>query len=182
MTIICALRAQPTGNTWIGSDTLATAGGEALQPKHQKWVLANGCALAVAGLNVFLTTINHFAEELQPEWDGYDVWQWARQKMLEIGVEGDKEKKSEAPWFGCSLIFATPSALTYIDSSGGAVDYSAGEFCARGSGDEYAQGAVFAAQGMGLKYPEGLLKIGIEAACQFSTGCGGEPWIRKLGA
>ncbi len=177
MTIICALRQK--GCTWIGSDTQATLGDNRLHAIRNKWVLGEGCALGVCGAAAFLTAFEHFDSEIRAEWDGYEVGRWTAGKIADLGTEPDKGK-GKAPWVDCSLLFATPRKLMSICATGGAVSYSIGEFCAQGSGDEYAQGAAFVAKRLGEKEPMRILTLSIQAAMHFDTGCGGRVWIEKL--
>ena len=146
---------------------------------RNKWVLSEGCALGVCGANAFLTVFEHFNSEIRAEWDGYEVWRWAVGKIADFGTELEKDK-GKAPWADCSLLFATPLKLMLIGPTGGAAPYGIGEFCARGSGDEYAQGAAFVAKQLGEKEPMRILTLSIQAAMHFDTSCGGRVWIEKL--
>ena len=174
MTIICALRAN--GETWIGSDTQATECGQRSVANVEKWIVQDGFALGVCGALAFLNVLQEHAHEIEPSWTGARLWRWAVGHLTTFGVEPKKEP-GVAPWVDCSLIFATTERVLQICAFGGVVDFSAGEFCARGSGDEYALGAAYAMQGQKC---EDVMKTAIKAAVFNDTGCGGEVWVRRL--
>lgn len=176
MTIICALRSN--GDTWIGSDTQSTTSSERQQPQTPKWIIWDGFALGVCGTLAFLCLFQEHVKEIQPDWSGVKLWRWAMDHLIAFGVEPEK-KPGYSPWVDCSLIFATTGRVVSVCPAGGALDYSAGEFCARGTGDEYALGAAYA-MGSHTTKPEEIMTTAIEAAMLYDTSCGGKVWVRKL--
>ena len=176
MTIICAMHEDGVG-TWIGSDTIVTA-GDSVVGHRRKWIMADGCALAVTGSNAALDLFNDRASEIKPGWSPTVLFGWAKALLDERGFKPDA-KEGGTPYFDCSYILATPRRVLSIDSAGGGVDFGHRGFASRGSGCDVADGAAWVL-GRELASPRIIIESAIRAACAYVTTCGGEPWVDCL--
>lgn len=171
MSVICALHHD--GRTWIGSDTAANDGG-LLTQCDPKWTLYGEWAVGAVGSSRTGDLIALNAEAL---FEG-DPLKTFPNKLQEILKEHDFNTDTEAgsPSYGVNLMLANPSGVWDI-CSGLSLAKCYG-FWAQGSGRSLAIGAAYARV---LAHPDQIVKLAVEAAIQYDTGCGGKPWVHCVG-
>lgn len=173
MTIICALHQD--GETWIGSDTLATAaGGTRAQGAVKKWIVKGSSALAVAGDLRALSVL----QSIDLECGLLEVCASIKRLIVADGHTSDTE--SGAPAYGFSAILARPDGVWDIDCCCAPIEIEPGRLWARGSGMHLALGCDWALRIYGALGTAARVNHAVLAAIHYNTGCGGEPFIRRL--
>lgn len=179
MTIICAVHRN--GETWIGSDRQATQGWRIGHASVKKWIVHGDRAL---GVSAELRLVNLVANEfdLMAAESSYALSKTLRDLMLANGFQSKSDPDGGAAGYNFSALYATPSGVWDIDQSFGVLAVDDGEMAARGSGLEYALGAFHALRSVGNNDLSNLVMLSVEAAIAYDTGCGGEPFVKKLEA
>lgn len=182
MTIVCALHDR--GAAWIGGDTRANRGTNALDFGH-KWLLdpdgywAIGCAgLPRGGYLAELNQLDMFgagsAHEIAHIW---------REAVAEDGCATSRAA-CQANAFDINGIAASPDGIWLIGPDFTVLTVPNGRFCAEGTGAAYGYGAAHALGhpdvGGGRTPAESIIRTAIEAAIAHDSTCGGEVWLRKL--
>lgn len=175
MTVIAAIHDQD--ETWIGSDTMWVYGGSKLF-EAPKWVVRGSHAIGVAGARRTIDLCGANAERLFDGVDGPVQFVDRLHALLaEAGYERNPNERGRD--FGEMFIYADVFGVCAIGTSGGTIKMAPGTLWADGSGDRFAIGAGAALAGTGT--PEERLHRAIEIAIAHDDGCGGEPWIHRLG-
>ncbi len=175
MTIIVAQKCKATGDIWIGSDSRISSDGFIYPSYAQKWVPSHdGWWIGVCGSNRALNLVT----EYPAKWGGgnaFDTANSIRDLLKEDGWNEDDDKGG-APMFKNSYILASNLFGVWAVSSNFCVTNFHYEFCAEGSGHQYAYGAAFCAQG----HPQHIIPVAIGAAIKYDADCGGDIFVRRI--
>lgn len=179
MTIICALRDR--GETWVGCDGQVTGGQHIYPGSIRKWNFsADGWyALASAGDVVIRNALSALVGEMTvasavlQESNAVEI----SRRLRGLLKENDVEKNHDKLWPN-EFIVAGRDGIFDIASDLAVHRIPDGILWARGSGENYAMGAAHATLG---DNPMARVRYALEAACAFSTSCGGELFVHRLG-
>ena len=172
MTIICALRSQD--GVWIGSDSRVSKNSGFVCPApFDKWAkTAEGILWGISGhlrlASIIGTlpgvkTVAQFSKAL-------------RDATKEDGWSAEGNKHGE-PCDWCFDVIAVIDGKVYeINGSGSVVDFE-DNFCALGSGREFAYGAAFALDDMD---PEVIVRTAVESACKYDSSCGEPIFVEHI--
>lgn len=184
MTVIAAIHEQ--GETWIGSDTQALIAAYRPEITGAKWVSVDDVAVAVAGDLRTLNIIQEHPDRLLGDLSGpFAFVERLRVLLAEFGYDAKPYQDTDrTPNFGGPLLFADKTRVCDICPEFSVVEAVPGSMVARGSGQDYALGVFFALSAARILAGDGpahVLRQAIAAAIKYDTGCGGEPWIHRLG-
>lgn len=174
MTIICGIATDD--GTFIGSDTLLCAGSRVFEG-IPKWYCYRNWAVALAGdwraANIVNNNKEFLLAKLKNENEFIDrLYELLEEKDIGKLTEGDFTRN-----FGQNILLAKKDGPVFdIDIYLSITEMPFNELVARGTGQDFAIGAAYIAKGS----PENIMKKAIEAACEYSTDCGGEIFLKKL--
>lgn len=178
MTIVAAVRWH--GVTYLGADsqTSSAATGHAYATTKRKWIIGNGCAIAAAGNCIVGDVLRRSASVILAGDPTIDeivirgraaVTEWKPERELDFG-----------------MVAVNTAGVFVICQDWDYVAIRDGELAAVGSGQEYAIGAYHAAwnswAGGQRPDPDVCLRLALEAACRYDTGCGGDIFIHSIRA
>ena len=168
MTIICAQRVE--GGVLIGSDSRVCKGSFVCPQGQSKW------AATLGGLWVGWS--GHLRSMLLTT-DKGSVWDYVvahrgrlRDDCWDVGETGNGGPAN----YASDLIIVDKGRVFHVHGSGSIVDFG-DNFCAEGSGHEYAYGAAYALR---AENAELRMRMAIEAACKYDTDCGGDVFIKLV--
>ena len=187
MTIIVAIHRD--GETWVGSDRQRN-GGYCLVMDKSKFVIRDGWAIGVTGWARVCDIIENAKEPLPP--GPFDLSCRLRD-MIEadgfhrIPIDGEENLVKN---FGTGFVIANDRQVWDLDAGFALSPIAKGDMHAKGSGAAYALGAFYALDGFGwsvlaavgkIEKTYDLVSTAVEAAIAHDTGCGGKPFVMKLG-
>lgn len=179
MTVVAAIHDSKTRTTWVGSDTISHYLGCRV-PCVQKWHINGEWAVGLAGDHRAHSLLEHHSDRLFRDLSGPQEF---TARVYAVFKEADFDLKPAAgcvpPNCGQEMLLANHNGVWIV-----AGDFSflkAPGFWAQGAGCDIALGAATAARKLGETNPQTILTLAIEAAIELSTGCGGEPWVEKVG-
>lgn len=190
MTII-ATAMGPDG-TWIGSDGLSMKGDNRVVSRScDKWNVSPDGEWAFAGSGAI--TYDALLLEDSPWPDGSDddpeaqlLGMAAAMRKAIDSAPGAKAVRDDDEVFSCyqfSPVVATPGHVWRLNSDLRSFDPALeGVYQAAGAGVDYAIGAMSALLARGETSAEVLVRTAVETACRVSTLCGGDIFVRRLGA
>lgn len=175
MTIICAAKG-PDG-IWIGSDTECRIGDRRM-PTAPKWAFHNGRAIGISGLHRGVDLAKRYADSLLSDDDAWRASLYLCKLLQEDGWQPDEKEKAIPTYelWGIAILGGQ------IYRVAGDCHFSAQPGCtyfAGGSGMDFALGAMLECA-RSHDEPALLVERGLEAAIALDSGCGGEPWVKKL--
>lgn len=173
MTVLCGVR-EPGVGTWIASDQLVS-GGQSVVAYSQKWVHGRRLSIGVAGHYTAVTALKHHIGKFKPDASEHAIWMTVAKVFRSMHWK-PQEKDGEPGYFDCTFLFATADRLVTFGSTGGGVQVGTGVFVSRGSGCSQAEGAWSATRTSGHSVGK-RLQLGIEAACEWDSACGGKPYV-----
>ena len=185
MTVICALHHD--GETWIGADSrVMLSGGTPLPTVAQKWRVDHTGRRAVGasgdGRTVMLI---REASIFSRTTTASDVANFLRDLVRDDGYAGKASDDRGAIGYGSTFIYADATGVWDIDSEFAAWRIEDGRLWARGSGMDYALGADFVMRAGNLRefseHPGTRIGMAVKAAIENDAGCGGEPFVKRLG-
>ena len=178
MTVVCAVHHEGDG-TWIGSDTYCTCGNGLIPSDVPKWFGAHGWAIGQSGDRFTHNLIDHEVDGLFHKCK--DIFEASRR--LIVLFDENKMNHNDEPGarsFNQELIICGPKNLKrpiwHIGPDMCFAPIPLGTLWAIGSGEEYARGAGYVADGGGRERVEAALA----AAILYDQGCGGEPYVARL--
>lgn len=189
MTVVCALRdPAPGGGWWLGSDSLCH-NGQWGWPSEPKWYLAkSGLAIGVSGTALALQVLREAS--MLPSHLG-ELGRFVAAGLGALGCKPKYDDGAGAPNHGFSALVCDGRELWMLDCAGCHTAVRE-DWCAIGSGGQYADGAYFALRG-GLNRirgdmdqavlelmhdkPSVVVYCTLAAACAYDDCCGGEPWV-----
>lgn len=174
MTVIVGYR-DLDGQVWIGADSLVTSERfRFLDPAEKafragSWVIAQSGSITV--LDMLQANVGIIAEFTKPQQIGDLIIEYAKALGLKP-EQGD----GELPDYMQRGILSKDNRLWEVSGCGQVSEIRAG-FTAEGAGYPYAFGAWFA---LDMQQTGGeVVRICLEAACQFDASCGGPLTILK---
>lgn len=176
MTIICAISSKE--GTFIGSDTMLSAGNRAI-PGKQKWFTYRNWGIALAGdWRVANILDNHKKELLSGIKNEVDLVDKLYNLFENAGIGGGSAGDFVKP-FGQSILLAKKEGPVWeIDSNLSVIDIPCNTLAAVGTGEDYAVGAAYILEGSCTARER--LEKALETAVKFCIDCGGPLWISKL--
>lgn len=174
MTIIVAQKCKMTGDVWIGSDSRISSDGFIYPSPAQKWIVSHDeWWIGVCGAARALILVTEYPDE----WGGKDAFAVANsiRRLLQNDGWNEQENKGYAPSYQSSYILASKLGVWAVSSNFCVTDFGY-EFCAEGSGHQYAYGVSFCAQ----DDPMHTIPMAIKAAIKYDADCGGEIFMRRI--
>lgn len=176
----------PGEGTWIGCDTLITGGPQRMTRPTVKWVLGpDGYACAAAGPARAMSVLQDHAVALMK---GKPPQNEFRRRVCNAligeGFVASADGSSDGlgfPIWALSLMLATPAGIWSFDPTMFATQGETGQMIADGSGADFALGADWVSQSLGVS-AAARIERAIEAAIAFDEASGGTPWVRLLPA
>ena len=184
MTIVCAVR-EPAGGVWIGSDSRVTGSHGFIAPVTlKKWRQVGSLWVGICGHARLLQLVDQLASPPRrpEEWtpvpptSATDLADLLRSRVREEGWKDESTKDGPSDMGGTAIIVDKESVYE-LTPGGCLIDYG-DEFCAAGSGCEYALGAWHATRDSAPR-PLSMTKA-IDAALRYDSSCGGQRWIVKV--
>jgi ATP-dependent protease HslVU (ClpYQ) peptidase subunit len=175
MTIIVALHNR--GETWVGCDGMVSSRGHLFPLSVRKWLFAINDMRAIAACGHSFTR-----NLMESVWDRDQIL--AREPIVEVARElrrlmkADDIKDESDGVAPNQFILATRGGVWDIAGDWSVSVIPEGVLWARGSGEDYANGAGHATRGDGGKAR--VLKA-LEAACEYRGDCGGDLFVHRLG-
>ena len=174
MTIICAQRVE--GGVLIGSDSRVCAGDficPAPQMKWEKVALNNKRWVGWSG------HLRSMFYDFDVDIDILTFVSSFRSWLKEDGWDAGEPGRGCPANYAADLIVVDDGLVYHVHGSGSVVDFG-DNFCAEGSGREYAYGAAYALRADGITNPELVMRTAIEAAIKYDNNCGGDVFIKKV--
>lgn len=174
MTIICGL--QTEAGTYIGCDSSLTAGDRQLAANYQKWVLHRTWAVGFSGcwkvFNIICANKSYLLTGIKTPED-FIVKLEKTLRQNDVGRHEDFVAD-----YGQQLLIAKRNGpVWHVDSVLALSEIPENVLWSEGSGADLALGAGYA---LSNRPPEERIRIAIDAAKEYCTGCGGDTWVRKL--
>ena len=172
MTIVCGYKDRG-GKVWLGADS-RTVGGRHIFPESVEKIIRHGrWTVGHSGNETGLALLRRKGQAIAETDDPYEVVEI----MQGLYKEADYKRRPDdngAPDYSQACILATASEVWGVSPDGSVWKPTWG-FAAIGSGQDIAYGAAYVAHHFRVVDDgEHVVRMAIEAACQFDVGCGGE--------
>lgn len=189
MSIICGYHDDESGETWIGCDSRVSADDGILFPgDHAKIMRIGRWVIGHAGDQVAFSVLKRLQRDTgnagaafaDPGFQAEDAAELLRNHLMMAGFI--RRPNDHMCDLGQHFLLARPEGLWEIDSAFG-VRHIADGFAAIGSGCDFASGAVAALRHADVIQTfsiDDLLRIAMEAACEFDSACGGEIVVEQI--
>lgn len=179
MTIIVAYRDDARKEVWIGSDSRVTSDRFIWPETAKKWLDCGRWVIGVSGSAMIARVVRDKASDLGQCETAEGV---ADMLMAEFKERDFKRcDHNGPPCYEQDLIIATKSEVFSVAGNGivAAPDHG---FAAVGSGDDFAYGAAYAIMSVAQGAISGdvICRVAVEAACQYSSDCGGKIVVEKV--
>lgn len=173
---------------WIGSDGRITANGgrEIITNDFIKWREVNGMWWAAAGSIRVYDLDRVSPHELSQAKTLLDLCERLRLMVKDDGWSSDGGRPGSPLDYEFIVLATDGIDLIRYEGDGASVSFShVGAYTAIGSGSDYALGAMSVVGYLGL-FAEcavsDFVEAGVNAACRFDPGCGGEFFIKEIRA
>lgn len=176
MTIIAAVQSED--GTWVGSDTMLSGGDRKIAANCNKWIIYRNWGMGFAGIWRVHNILQAYQVQLlsnlkYPEDFVKRVIKLFNEHEVSHAGEPDNVKN-----FGQNIILAKKNGpVWHIDTSLSISEMPFDTLWSEGSGSDYGLGASFALKD---RPAEERIRAAVEAASEYCTTCGGEPFVRKL--
>lgn len=177
MTIICA--AQGVDGWWLGSDTVMMLAGDPI-PVGPKWCIADGVAIGVSGSHRAFALLANNLAHVTAKRDAWAIASAWRALLEDDGFEPKSEPSGPKCYEASGLIVIPGNGIWYVDGAQVPCHVKL-PFMAAGAGTDAALGAAWVHQRNPAPSAQAMVRDAVGAAIALIGGCGGEPWIHRMG-